>query len=85
MSPNMKPLASFAMTTEQRYQVCLSIAGLLDEGKFEIQDDKVISFLSDGAGSTAIKGKYNEGVLTVAFLINKQPTEIAYKQVGTPQ
>ncbi len=85
MSPNMKPLASLVLTTEQRYQVYLSITGLLDEGKFEIQDDKVISFVSDGAGSSAIKGKYNEGVLTVGFPINKQPTEIAYKQVGTPQ
>ena len=84
MSPMMKPLASLVMKEDNTYEFYLSIMGLMEEGTFEIQNDYVVAFTS-AAGGEPIKGKYDEGFLTVAFPINNSPTEISYMQVGSPE
>ena len=84
MSPMMKPLASLVLKEDNTYEFYLSIMGLMEEGSFEIQNDYVVAFTS-ASGGEAIKGKYDEGFLTVAFTINNKPTEISYMQVGTPE
>lgn len=84
MSPMMKPVASLILTPDNKYEFFLSIMGLMEEGSFEIKPDYVVNFTPTG-GKSAIKGKYEEGTLKVAFSIDNKPAEITYTQVGTPQ
>lgn len=84
MSPNIKPLVSLVLLEDSKYELYISIMGLLEEGTFDITDENTITFTPNESGISAIEGKYEAGTITAAFLFDHNPTSITYIQVGSP-
>lgn len=82
MSPNMKPLTSLVLTNDGKYELYISIMGLVEEGTFNVNGADEITFTSSTAVETV--GKYDTGVVTAAFSLDGSPVDFQLSQVGNP-